>query len=282
MMRACSPECFYGTSVKTRAVGAFTIAERVYPSNCHTPEHIHHRPLFCVVLDGSYRERYGGNSRFCTPATLLFHAAEERHLEEFGSNGGRSLIIEIDPAWLQRLREQSAIWVGKTGAFTGGPFASLGLRLYKEFRSADQASQLAIEGLALELTAEVFRAGKNQERRPPQWLIQARELIHESSPGAMSLTGLAAAVSIHPVHLAQSFRRFFHCTVGDYARTLRIQSACREMATSDLPLAEIASRAGFADPSHFARTFKQIVGSPPSQYREAVRPGRAQAGGEAK
>ena len=39
----------------------------------------------------------------------------------------------------------------------------------------------------------------------------------------------------------------------------------------DLPVAEIAIRCGFADPSHFARRFRQRFGQSPSQFRGALR-----------
>ncbi len=265
-----TPESFFGRSVKARTVGAFSLAERVYPSSCRTPRHTHSRPLICVVLDGSYRETYSGNTRYCTPATLLFHAPGEAHLEEFADSGGRSLIVEIDPAWLERVCDQTAISVNRTAAFTGGPLPSLGMRLYREFLSTDAAAPLVIEGLLLEMTGEIFRAEASPDRRAPLWLVRARELLQENFTTQMSLAEIAGAVNVHPVHLAQSFRRFFHCTIGDYVRKLRIQYACRKMVSTDLPLVEIATLAGFADQSHFSRTFKQIVGLPPSQYRETV------------
>lgn len=54
-------------------------------------------------------------------------------------------------------------------------------------------------------------------------------------------------------------------------RRLRIESTCRELATSEAPIVEIALAAGFCDQSHFTRTFKRLTGIAPSQYREALR-----------
>jgi AraC family transcriptional regulator len=78
---------------------------------------------------------------------------------------------------------------------------------------------------------------------------------------------------VHPVHLAQAFRKFYHCTIGDHVRSLRIDFACRQLTMTKLPLSEIALLAGFADQSHFTRTFKEALGLPPSQYRELASPG---------
>jgi AraC family transcriptional regulator len=75
---------------------------------------------------------------------------------------------------------------------------------------------------------------------------------------------------VHPVHLAREFRRFEHCTIGEYVRRLRIEQACRRLTHSTDPIAAIAAEAGFADQSHFARTFKRVVGMSPVQFRATL------------
>jgi len=47
-----------------------------------------------------------------------------------------------------------------------------------EFRETDEFSPLAIEGLALELVAEVLRSIKRELQRAPAWLERAREMLH--------------------------------------------------------------------------------------------------------
>jgi len=57
-----------------------------------------------------------------------------------------------------------------------------------------------------------------------------------------SLTELAAAVAVHPAHLARCFRREYGQTVGEYARALRLEWAAEQLALDGAPLAEIALR----------------------------------------
>jgi AraC family transcriptional regulator len=266
--RKSFPDCFYGSTLRSRAEPHFHIAERTYPSGYRTPHHLHSKPLFCMVLDGAYYETQAGKTQYCTPSTLLFHAAGEEHLEQFGTSGGRSLVVEIEPAWLAQIHEFCAIRLDGAGAFDGGAFAPLGARLYKEFLSHDDASHLVIEGILFEMAGELIRAARRRDVLPPRWLQQSRELVREHYASHLPLAEIAAAVGVHPVHLAQAFRKFYHCTIGDHVRSLRIDFACRQLTTTNIPLAEIALLAGFADQSHFTRTFKQILGVPPSQYRE--------------
>jgi AraC family transcriptional regulator len=262
------PDSFYGTTHRTRQESHFCLSERVYPPGFRTPRHLHSKPLFCMVLDGAYYEIHGGQSRYCTPATLVFHAAHEDHLEQFERSGGRSLIVELEPGWLERVQELSAIRLDSTAALDGSALQPLRARLYKEFLSPDDASRLVIEGILFEIAGELARAHGPRDPRPPRWLEQSRELVRERYASRLSLADIAETVGVHPVHLAQAFRKFYRCTVGEHVRSMRIEFACRQLTLTDMPLSQIALLAGFADQSHFTRTFKQMVGVAPSQYRE--------------
>src|SRR5579863_9973954 len=86
---------FYGSSLASRDFGQFVMTERRYSGGCTTPVHAHERPLFCVVLEGAYEEQQSNRRLLCSRTTMLFHAAEEEHLERFAECGGRSLIVEL-------------------------------------------------------------------------------------------------------------------------------------------------------------------------------------------
>ena len=146
-------------------------------------------------------------------------------------------------------------------------------RLYGEFRNSDEVSPLVMEGLALEIMSELSRNSmKDSAKKSPAWLKRARDVIHSRFSECLTLAGVAESVDVHPVHLASVFRRFYRCSVGEYIRRLRIESACEEIARSDTPLTQIALGAGFSDQSHFSKTFKHLMGMTPSQYRSILRP----------
>jgi AraC family transcriptional regulator len=161
----------------------------------------------------------------------------------------------------------------RSAEFNQGVSVWLAKRLYNEFYRADGASGLAMEGLTLELMAEVSRRQvTTPESALPRWLEQAREFLHAHFSDEMTLESIARTVRTHPVHLARVFRRHYGCTVGEYVRRLRVEAACRELSSTDAPLPQIALAAGFYDQSHFSRTFKKIVGLTPTAYRASFRP----------
>ena len=135
----------------------------------------------------------------------------------------------------------------------------------------DSLSPLAMEGLALELMAEASReANGAPETTAPRWLLQVREQLHAQFAESLSLEEIARPAGVHPMHLIRTFRRHYGCTIGEYLRQLRVDFAARRLTASETPLAEIALEAGFSDQSQFTRTFKQITGLTPAQFRRTA------------
>jgi AraC-like DNA-binding protein len=48
-----------------------------------------------------------------------------------------------------------------------------------------------------------------------------------------------------------------------------MQTACQLLVSSNLALAQVADRCGFADQSHFTRDFRSLTGMTPRAYRLA-------------
>jgi AraC family transcriptional regulator len=265
------PGKLYGRNLKTRQIAGLRLAEVVYPAGFQTPKHSHDLPQLCLVRKGTFVEVYERKKREVRPTSLITRPAGESHTQRFYDSEVHCLIVEVELGWLERTLEHQ-VSLDDSAAFHGGLSVWLATRLYNEFQLADHASSLAIEGLTLEILAELSRQQvKTSERKQPKLLRQAGELLHAHFSESLTLDGIAGSIGTHPVHLARMFRRYHHCTIGEYVRRLRIEFACREMSTTDCQLALIASRAGFYDQSHFSRTFKRILGITPGQYRAAFR-----------
>ena len=100
------------------------------------------------------------------------------------------------------------------------------------FDDLDDVAPLAIEGLLLELLAGVTRQTSHSENGNAKWLSRARDFVHDRFQESISLAEVAEFAEVHPVSLARAFRKTYHCTVGDYVRRLRIESACQKLSSS--------------------------------------------------
>jgi len=260
-------EQFYGEITRSVRANGLSLTEAAYSPGFRTPSHSHEHAYFCLILEGVGLQSYGKRTRLLRPFTSYFCPAGEVHSEKLDKGRGREFIIGFNSAWLDRLRERATIQEVSVD-FQGGLPAWLAMRAYDEFLHADSASPLAIEGLTLELIALVSRRYLGTcGPKPPRWLAAARDMLHEHFAEPLSLGDIAQAVHVHPVHLAREFRRWYRCTVGDYARRVRIDYARDALIHTDAPLVQIAYGAGFSDQSHFTRTFKRLTGMTPVEFR---------------
>ena len=260
-----------GERLKTASVGGVTLTETTHQPNHQLPRHNHELTNIALVLNGSFTEVLDRRSFDCHPQSLLIKPAGEAHANRYGRAGMRCLLIEFHQRQLELLHSWSHA-LNQVTHVRGGSVSMLGMRIYKEFRLMDTATPLAIEGLVLELVAGLSRqVNISAGPKRPRWLDRAREILEADFHDSVSLTQVAEAVEIHPVHLARVFRKHFRCTLGEYVRQLRIDYACRELSQSDTSLVEIALAAGFAHQAHFSRVFKTQTGLTPSEFRAALR-----------
>jgi AraC-like DNA-binding protein len=81
------------------------------------------------------------------------------------------------------------------------------------------------------------------------------------------LDEIAALVHMSPTSFSRFFRRAIGCTLTDYVNQLRIETACRLLTTTALPVTEIATRSGYHNLANFNRRFREQKGLPPTHYR---------------
>lgn len=258
---------FHGRELMNRDVAGFALREVVHRNGGRVPKHSHANAHIAFVLDGVFEEVCEGKLLPCQPKSVSFLAPGMVHSDHFMGKT-RSLLIELSPERLADL--QTVIRLDEPVFVQHGRASWLASNLYRESLRRDASSDLAIEGVALEILDEVARRYE-RHAGAPGWLRLARELINDRFADKLSHDAIAHEVSVHPVHLATMFRRHFGCTIGEYIRRLRVENACRQLCTSDLTLAEIALNAGFFDQSHFTNVFKRSVGTTPARFRDDLR-----------
>jgi AraC family transcriptional regulator len=262
----------YGHCLRRSELGGFVYSEKVYPPHLVIPRHIHdEEAVLMMVLAGDMIEVRDTARDECRPRSIALNPAGEAHGSVFGREGARCLVIEVGAPRLKAARDCSAAF-DEPLCTSEEHLAGLAWRIHRELRSDDEAARLAVEGLTLELLAEIVRRPTTARQRPsPDWLQQARDYLHARFSERFDLTELASAVGVHPAHLAREFRRHFHCTAGEYVRRLRLDQAIQQLLRSEESIAEIAASAGFYDQSHFSRAVKAHTGLSPAAYRAARR-----------
>jgi AraC family transcriptional regulator len=242
---------------RRRRAGSFDVSRVSFERGERFGWHSHPRATLAVVVGGIVRKRFRDRSVEAGEATVVSMPPDELHQDSFGRDRTEIVVVESDDG------------IDSVSNFQDWGAMLVALRIERELQVNDAFSPLALEGLALELTAA---AGRGPARPcPGRWLQQAYELLHERFREAPTASEIAASVGVHPSHLARCFRAYYRESLGGCVRRLRLEWAAGELVRSDVPLAFLANEAGFVDQSHFTRAFKNRFGMTPARYRAAHR-----------
>jgi AraC family transcriptional regulator len=270
-----------GQVQRLRTIGPFTISETSYPAGMVMTHHNHAESHITFVIEGTFRERYAAGSLVCRAGSVRFLPEAVVHETEIESPL-RCLHVISESKVLDQLARKSVV-PQKPMQIHGFSATWLANRLYAEFSRGDEASAMAIEGLVLEILAEMSRSDSSVDSLPrPNWLRHATEIVEARFLERLSLAEIASEVGVHYVHLSRQFHKYNRCTVGELIRRRRVQHASHLLAHTETPLAEIALICGFSDQSHLSFLFKRYMGLSPSKFRllagrEAARQPRQEA-----
>ena len=241
----------FGRESRVVEVNGFRISETVLPARLRIEPHAHDTYQICCVLEGSYVERLPAGDRALRAGWMHARAAGVRHANIVGDDDDvLALLISVD-------RDVSAVDPRRS-------FSDLVSQLRAELRRADAASSTAIEGLSLLMLSRLQRSAPE-----PSWLRDAVSVIERRWNEPLSLGRVAREVGVHPSTLAIAFRKTHRTTVGERIRALRVDHAKTDLATTKMPLAEIAFRCGFRDQAHFTRVFRDLTGETPAVWRQS-------------
>lgn len=260
-----------GSVLRWRRVGGIALAERHLQAGHESSVRVLERARFVLILRGSGTVACGGQDLEFTASSVVFEPAGCASVWRCATET-TCLAVAVEDSVLQRAREAVPAFA-RPALFGDGLLLHLARRLYGEFRLRDEVARVAVESLVLGVLAEAARRHLRPRRSatPPPWLRLVLEILNARFTTDLGLAGVAAEVGVHPVHLARTFRQYERCTLTDYVRRLRVDLACRNLASSDLSLTDVALLSGFCDHSHLCRHFKRQIGLTPASYRRLHR-----------
>jgi AraC family transcriptional regulator of adaptative response/methylated-DNA-[protein]-cysteine methyltransferase len=103
---------------------------------------------------------------------------------------------------------------------------------------------------------------------------RALRLIEDGALNDNGVAALADRLGIGSRHLSRLFQKHLGASPVQVAQTSRVQRVKRLLDDTDLPMAEIAERAGFGSLRRFNTVFAQVYRRQPSDIRRARSPNR--------
>ncbi len=101
---------------------------------------------------------------------------------------------------------------------------------------------------------------------------RVRDFIQQQYMHDWTVEGLAKALRLSVRTLRQVFRQKYGRQPMEFLAQVRIDKARELLATTDLPIEQVASQVGIRDRHYFTRVFHQRVGKSPRVFRDEERP----------
>jgi AraC-like DNA-binding protein len=98
-------------------------------------------------------------------------------------------------------------------------------------------------------------------------LLRARDAMDRAFDRPLDVPALAAVANLSEAHFIRSFRATFGETPHRYLQRRRVERSMFLLRETGQSVTEICFKVGFASLGTFSRTFRDIVGETPSEYR---------------
>jgi transcriptional regulator GlxA family with amidase domain len=98
-------------------------------------------------------------------------------------------------------------------------------------------------------------------------MLKARDAMDRDHSQELDVATLAGIACVSEAHFIRTFKATFGETPHRYLQRRRIERAMYLLRTTDNDITDICMAVGFSSLGTFGRTFRDIVGESPSNYR---------------
>lgn len=259
---------FHGETNNTTHLNGLILTDTEYTHD-KVDWHYHENAYFTFILQGNIIEGNRKEVYRCSQGSLLFHNWQEPHYNTKPAGFTRGFHIELGSKWLEHLNLSVAGITGSMDIQNIDIKLSL-YRIFKETKINDETSPLSIESLVVQVLAQMQQDTGTSLKKNSVWVNKIKEILNDTFSEKLTLAGLSNDLDIHPGHLSRDFSKHFNCTLGTYIRKLKIERSLSLLSRKNFSLSDIAFECGFADQSHFIRSFKEMMSISPSAYRKLI------------
>jgi AraC-like DNA-binding protein len=103
-------------------------------------------------------------------------------------------------------------------------------------------------------------------------LLRARDAMDRAYAEPLDVAAVAAVAHLSAAHFSRQFRAVFGETPHHYLQRRRVERSMFMLRETSREITQICLDVGFNSLGTFSRTFREIVGVPPSQYRAENEP----------
>ena len=231
--------------------------------------------LFFTVTDGSGELTYEGTTYFLHTGDCVFIDCRKQYSHSCSKNlwslswihfYGPNLVAIYD----KYLERGGRVVFHPVSVFE---FLKIYQRVYELADSDDYIRDMKINSelnyFLVLLMGESWHVRENKDADlKRQNVLPVKQYLDEHYPEKISLDFLAEHFFVSKYYLTRVFREQFGISIGNYLTNRRVTKAKYMLRFSNEKIKVIGYECGLGEPHYFSRTFKQMEGMSPMEYRQ--------------
>jgi AraC family transcriptional regulator len=225
-----------------------------------------------------FEQRMNPGDLIVVPAGMTLHWSQRESVQN------EALHLYLHPNFLRTTAESidfdySQIHIAEQFGIRDEHLQHIAMSLLCEMKEPNVIGRVYAESLAKVLAMQIVRRYSylkdlqtSRGGMAPRKLRRAIEFIKENldKEQTVALAAVAEAVQMSYFHFSRAFKQSTGVSPNAYMTEQRIGRAKKLLTDTDLPIADIALRTGFASQSHFTTTFRKLVWTTPKAFRKML------------
>ena len=224
-----------------------------------------------LVLSGTFEHQSRSRACVAVPGSLVFaNKNAEFSCRHQGLERNRRIVVFFSEQLLEPLATDLRLHAPRFDAAWAPPsrltpkIAGLLLKIARGAVDSDEAA-IAVAHLCLGAAGCSF--SDQPTRLDIRRILEVVRYINAHFAEPCPLDTLAAVASMNRFRFAKRFRAVTGETANQYVINRRLSAAAARLASTRLPIADIAFEVGFNDLSHFDACFRSVFGCAPRVWR---------------
>jgi len=222
----------------------------------------------------------GKSDRRDRGAPLICIVPSGQPIEAQWRNQVECVTLSLKPSWLARVSGKAdlpeRVELVEVLETEDHLIRQIGLALLAEAVAPAPQGRLYAESLANALAMHLIRRYSVRPQTLPSFrgglsghkLHRVKEFIEEHLGAELTLAHVATSAGLSQFHFARAFKRTTGLTPQQYVTERRVDLSKRLLEAGELPLVDVAARAGFKNQSHFTTVFRRVTGMTPKTWRD--------------
>lgn len=234
--------------------------------------HFHHGFTISVVAHGALPLSFKECRIDLRPGEILLLGPEVPHAFDRSQNTGECLYRTLThtgtniPLWLEKMlsRERNSICRIRSQSLWGHLLASI-----EKTKAGEEREFRTVDALTTDILSDIARYVVHKfEVRSPS-IRRIKDYLDTYYSRAPDIEELSRTGGLSPRYFLRLFKEEIGMTPHRYLNQLRVNNAKQRLGGGQSML-HIAHELGFADQSHFSKTFSKMTGVSPAKYVHGI------------